>query len=239
MKTKTIFKALALAMMMPAMLLTSACSNQDDIANTSYITGKGYALPVTVDVTREGDEGTTRTTYNESTRKLEFSAGDKLFVQGLAQQGLSHFAGTLNYVPSTGKFSGTIYTENEWTGTAAALFSSAFSINAYLLPAGYESYGYLRISNNDSFGTNTNYTLATSKATAVEQFSYENVGGKGHLTDLVEDGEKAFVAVKVYYSVAVVPDLGDRCFQQSVSEHKPGSLPGLSTRLAKGLPAVA
>ena len=167
MRTKNIFKTLALAMLMPTMLLTTACSNDDDVANTSYITDKGYALPVTVDVTREGDEGT-------------FSAGDKLFVQGLAQQGLSHFFGTLNYVPSTGKFSGTIYTENEWTGTAAALFSSALSINAYLLPAGYESYGYLRISNNDSFGTNTNYTLATSKATAVEQFSYENVGGKGH-----------------------------------------------------------
>ena len=180
MRTKNIFKTLALAMLMPTMLLTTACSNDDDVANTSYITDKGYALPVTVDVTREGDEGTTRASYNESTKKLSFSAGDKLFVQGLAQQGLSHFFGTLNYVPSTGKFSGTIYTENEWTGTAAALFSSALSINAYLLPAGYESYGYLRISNNDSFGTNTNYTLATSKATAVEQFSYENVGGKGH-----------------------------------------------------------
>ena len=163
------------------MLLTTACSSEDDLVNNTAentVTSKGYALPVTVDVTRE--DGATRATYNESTKKLSFSAGDKLFVQGLAQQGLSHFFGTLNYVPSTGKFSGTIYTENEWTGTAAALFSSAFSINAYLLPAGYESYGYLRISNNDSFGTNTNYTLATSKATAVEQFSYENVGGMGH-----------------------------------------------------------
>ena len=183
MRTKNIFKTLALAMLMPTMLLTTACSSDDDLVNnenSQSVAKKGYALPVTVDVTREGDDATTRATYTESTGKLSFSAGDKLFVQGLAQQGLSHFFGTLNYVPSTGKFSGTIYTENEWTGTAAALFSSAFSINAYLLPAGYESYGYLRISNNDSFGTNTNYTLATSKATAVEQFSYENVGGKGH-----------------------------------------------------------
>jgi hypothetical protein len=57
-----IFKTLALAMLMPAMLLTSACSNDDDVANTSNITDKGYPLPVTVDVTREGDEGTTRAT---------------------------------------------------------------------------------------------------------------------------------------------------------------------------------
>ena len=175
MRTKNIFKTVALAMLMPTMLLTSACSNQDDIANTSYITDKGYALPVTVDVTREGDEGTTRTTYNESTRKLEFSAGDKLSVTGYAPQGIFHFAGILDFVPSTGKFSGTIYTENEYDGTAISLFIKAKVLDVNLLPAGYESYGYL--SYDDGFDTNTNYTLATSKATAVEQFSYENVGG--------------------------------------------------------------
>ena len=80
MNTKNIFKTVALAMMMPAMLLTTACSNQDDIANTSNITSKGYALPVTVSATRQGDG--TRATYNESTRKLEFSDGDQLFVSG-------------------------------------------------------------------------------------------------------------------------------------------------------------
>ena len=33
MKTKNIFKAVALAMLMPAMLLTTACSNEDDAIN--------------------------------------------------------------------------------------------------------------------------------------------------------------------------------------------------------------
>ena len=171
-----IFKTVALAMLMSTMLLTSACSNDDNVANTSYITGKGYPLPVTVDVTREGDEGTTRTTYNESTRKLEFSDGDKLSVTGFAPR-VFNFAGILDYDPSTGKFSGTIYTQNEYDGTAAALFVSAKILDVNLLPAGYESYGFF---NDDGFGTNTNYTLATSKATAVEQFSYENTGGMGH-----------------------------------------------------------
>ena len=191
MKTKTIFKTLALAMMMPAMMLTTACSNDDDvvnnnIANLETVANKGYALPVTVDVTREGDKGSTRATYNESTGKLSFSAGDKLSVEGFAPQGIFRFAGMLNYVPSTGKFSGTIYTQNEYSGTAIALFMSAQALSVNLLPAGYESYGYLSISNNntddlydDSFDTNTNYTLATSKATAVEQFSYEHAGGMG------------------------------------------------------------
>lgn len=189
MKTKTIFKTLALAMMMPAMMLTTACSNDDDVVNNAASTEntikKGYALPVTVNVTREGD-ATTRATFNQSTGKLAFSAGDKLFVYGSAPQNIFRFAGMLNYVPSTGKFSGTIYTENEYDDTAIRLFNSAKALSVNLLPAGYESYGYLRIDNNDDayayndcFETNTNYTLATSKATAVEQFSYEHVGGMG------------------------------------------------------------
>ena len=188
MKTKNIFKTLALAMLMPTMLLTTACSSEDDFASdgktasTQAIANKGYALPVTVNATR-GD-GATRATYNESTGKLAFSAGDKLSVAGL-RNGVGFFAGMLNYVPSTGKFSGTIYTQNEWTGTAISLLLHPDVLSVNLLPAGYESYGYLSISNtntdalyDDSFHTNTNYTLATSKATAVEQFSYEHVGGR-------------------------------------------------------------
>ena len=61
MKTKNIFKTLALAMLMPTMLLTTACSSEDDvvnsnIANLETVANKGYALPVTVNVTREGDK---------------------------------------------------------------------------------------------------------------------------------------------------------------------------------------
>lgn len=191
MRTKNIFKTLALAMLMPTMLLTTACSSEDDVVNSNLanletVANKGYALPVTVDVTREGDKGSNRAAYTESTGKLAFSAGDKLSVFGLAPQGIFFFSGILNYVPSTGKFSGTIYTQNEYSGTAKALFMKAKALSVNLLPAGYESYGYLSISNNntdalydDSFDTNTNYTLATSKATAVEQFSYEHTGGMG------------------------------------------------------------
>ena len=190
MKTKNIFKALAFAMLMPAMLLTTACSNEDDAlnntANTENTINKGYALPVTVNVTR-GD-GATRASYNESTRKLEFSAGDKLFVSGYYDGDYEYvFAGELDYVPATEKFSGTIYTSKEWTDTADALFTAA-SANGYvyatLLPAGYGSYGFLTIEDYDtedkyegSISYNNTYTLATSKAAGVEQFSYEEATG--------------------------------------------------------------
>ena len=182
MKTKNIFKTLALAMLMPTMLLTTACSSEDDVvnntANTENTINKGYALPVTVNVTRQGDG--TRATYTDNgdgTGSLAFSTGDKLFVEGSAT-GAGSFAGTLDYV-SEGTFRGTIYTQNLYEGTADALFSQA-SVQATLLPAGYKDHGYLDINTNDpdeqfeDFIEEINeYILATSKADGVAQFSYE------------------------------------------------------------------
>lgn len=175
MNTKNILKTLALAM-----LLVPAC-NKNEIANEENAEKKGFALPVTVNATRGGDD--TKATYNESTRKLEFSAGDKLFVSGSAS-GAGKFAGALDYVPTTGKFSGTIYTQNEYSGTADALFSAAWSVIAYLLPAGYDSYNFLSISNNktpdvayddvvSASTANAFVASETAKKTGVEQLSCE------------------------------------------------------------------
>ena len=180
MKTKYIFKALALAMLMPAMMLTTACSNEDDVVNnTENIANKGYELPVTVNVTRQ-DAATTRASFDGS--KLNFSTGDKLFVKGndYSAGGAGFFAGTLTW-QSGGTFSGTILTENAYSGTIDALFTP-LSNNALatLLPANYGNYPYLSFTNKDTYSASVNYdatkTFATSKATAVEQFSFE-VGG--------------------------------------------------------------
>lgn len=183
MKTKTIFKTLALAMLMPTMLLTTACSSDDnDIVNTENPANiqKGYALPVTVNVTRQGDEGTTRASYNESTRKLSFSAGDKLFVGGNYDSWNKRFAGTLDYDAESGKFKGTIYTEDDTYKTNEDLFGNSDYTIATLLPAGYKDHGYLVINTNDPdaqyddfIEESDAYTLATSKADGVAQFSYE------------------------------------------------------------------
>ena len=184
MKTKNIFKALALAMLMPAMLLTTACSNDDSIINDEPTAKKGFELPVTVNVSREGD-ATTRATYidnGDGTGSLGFSAGDKLFVSGSAT-GAGKFAGALDYVPATGKFSGTITTQFEYTGTADALFSAASSVRANLLPNGYDSYNFLYINNKNTDvlyddevrATISNAFVAseTAKKTGVEQLSWE------------------------------------------------------------------
>ena len=180
MKTKYIFNLLALAMLMPAMLLTTACSNEDDVVNnTENIANKGYELPVTVNVTRQ-DAAATRATFDGS--KLNFGEGDKLFVKGndYSAGGAGFFAGTLTW-QSGGTFSGTILTENAYSGTIDALFTP-LSNNALatLLPANYGNYPYLSFTNKDTYSASVNYdatkTFATSKATAVEQFSFE-VGG--------------------------------------------------------------
>ena len=178
MKTRNIFKTLAFAMMMPAMLLTTACSSEDELANNKNIDNteaainKGFSLPVTVNVTREGDSDM-RATYNESTRKLEFTAGDKLFVEGSHVEA-DRFAGTLDYVPATGKFSGTIYTESPYEGTIDDLLNGKY---ATLLPAGYESYDYLEIIDEGyeaRLGENAYNSFATSKKLGVEQLSFEH-----------------------------------------------------------------
>ncbi len=182
MKTKNIMKALAMAMLMPAMLFT-ACSKDKEVTPTidDNTAKNGYQLQVTVNVTCENDDTpagsskTMRADYNGETKKLSFSTGDKLFVRG-SQASAGSFAGTLDYAPATEKFSGTITTQNEYTGTADALFTTASDICAILLPAGYGSYGYLTIKNsgyNAYIETAQEYAFATSKAAAVEQFSLE------------------------------------------------------------------
>lgn len=180
MKTKNIFKSLAMAMLLPAMLLTTACSNDDFTANNdnNVTTAKqGYTLPVTVNVTREGD-ATMRATYNESTHKLGFSSGDKLFVNG-SHASAGDFAGTLTWTSGT-TFTGTITTQKEYTGTADALLAAATSAHAQLLPNGYDGYEYFTYTANSGYdatvSSNLTKAFATTKALAVEQFSDEYAG---------------------------------------------------------------
>ena len=178
MQKKNIFKALAAAMLMPAMLLTSACSNQDDaIINNENTIKKGYTLPVTVNVTRQGDDGATRASYTGN--KLEFSTGDQLFVKGedTSEYGAGKFAGRLTW-QSGGTFSGTITTENTYSGTADALFTAANEVTATLLPDRYGTYDYLSFKLNNGYDAVLNQTAAnsivTSKKLAVEQLSLES-----------------------------------------------------------------
>ena len=179
MKTKPILKTLVLGMLMPTMLLTTACSNDDDAVNTENTIKKGYALPVTVNVIRQGDDATTRATYDGTTGKLSFSAGDQLFVTG-SHTTAGQFAGLLTWV-SGGTFSGELTTKNKYSGTAEELLTSASLSRATLLPAGYTTYNLLRIENENGYDArleNDFYNAyAPTKKVAVEQLSYEQAEG--------------------------------------------------------------
>ena len=180
---KNIFKLMALALLMPATMLLTACGNEDEVVNpektqngntqTENTAQKGYPLQVTVNATRKD----TRAHFNESTMKLEFTEGDKLYVVGKDESvgGAGWFAGTLDMV-SAGTFSGTIYTTNPYTGTADALLSGASYVSALLLPNNFGTYEFFSI---DGSGCSTevilnpNRAFTTSKTKALEQFSYE------------------------------------------------------------------
>lgn len=170
-----------MAMLLPAMLLTTACSNDDFTANNdnNVTTAKqGYTLPVTVNVTREGD-ATMRATYTDNgngTGSLGFSTGDKLLVNGIDNGG-KQFAGILTW-QSGGTFSGTITTQNtSYTGTADDLLKNAIFLQANLLPAGYDSKGFIKVSGSGyQMPITYDYTkaFALTKAEAVEHFTKEN-----------------------------------------------------------------
>ena len=175
MKTKNIFKALAFALLMPAMMLTTACSSDNDvITNNENINKKGYEIPVTLNATRQGDDATTRATYNPDTRKLEYSTGDQLYVIG-NHETAGMYGGALEWKGGI-IFSGTITTPNPYEGSGVELLSSSKWARAILLPAGYDNYHYITI-NNPGFSGHPDATFATSKATAIEQFSNESARG--------------------------------------------------------------
>ena len=68
-------------------------------------------------------------------------------------------------------------TQNDYSGTAEALLA-ATSPSATLIPAGYDSYSYLTIEDEGTYGADLDYHIgkafALTKATAVEQFSLES-----------------------------------------------------------------
>ena len=239
MKTKNIMKVLVMAMLMPAMLFT-ACSKDKEVTPTidDNTAKNGYELQVTVNVTRQSDDDTPagssktmRVHYNEGTKKLEFSEGDKLFVTGM-DGGYGKFAGTLTW-QSEGTFRGTIYTQNEYLGTANELFTAANSnwVEATLFPAGYESYQFLSISGSGygtSYGMDYNKAIAATKAEAVEQLSLEQAQTYSSgfalspqnailnftITDLT-DGEKAVTlkdGARTMFSGSVTPTSGTATF---------------------------
>lgn len=175
MKARNIFKIMTCALAVPAMLLTTACSSDEDLKVEQVPTSsKGYAYPVTINVNRSAGD-VTRTNYNESTKKLEFTKGDKLFYSEYDGGGAGRYALLLDY-QSGSSFSGTLYTQNEYTGSVTDLLKKGRG-EAMLLPAGYEAIGFLVQNGEEGWNMNfypdNKHAFAPSKKLAIEQLSME------------------------------------------------------------------
>ena len=177
MNIKNVFKSLAFAMLMPAMLFTTSCGNEDEAIIGGDAAKLSKTIPVTVNVTRQGDKAGTRATYDGTTKKLSFSEGDKLLVDGFTDD--VTFAGILEWV-SGGTFTGLLDIDGTYSGTDAEMFTEASTgenfIEAILLPNGWETYGVLKIDGEGAFryfDPDYEKAVAADLATAVEQFSLE------------------------------------------------------------------
>ena len=184
MNIKNVFKSLAFAMLMPAMLFTTSCGNEDEVINGGDAAKLSKKITVSVNVTRQGDKAATRADYGH--KQLSFSTGDKLFVKG-EHPDAGYFAGTLEW-QSGGTFTGTISSQISYSCSDDEFLSEASTVEATLLPAGYENYGFLEIENSDlnvpadpAFDYLTDpdyeYAVASNLYTAVEQFSLEQATG--------------------------------------------------------------
>ena len=129
MKAMDILKMMALPMAAATMMLAVSCTREKLADPQDGV--KVHSIPVSVDVTRTEADPSTKAVFNTETRKLSFSEGDKLSVTG-THETAGTFSGTLDYSGS-GKFSGKIFTENEFTGTATDLLSTANPVEATLV----------------------------------------------------------------------------------------------------------
>ena len=184
MATNRFLKTLALPMAVALSVLAASCSKDDYILDEQQPSAAKYEIPVTVVVTRSGDDASTRANYDSGTKKLTFEEGDQLFIQG-THATAGTFAGLLsNTAGAPGTFSGTVATTNAYTGTFETLFTFASSLTAMLLPKDYstKASGYLTLSGSSASQTITVdatkafVTTASAdaiKALAIEQLSLE------------------------------------------------------------------
>ncbi len=176
MKARDILKMMALPMAAATMMLAVSCTRERLADPQDGV--KVHSIPVSVDVTRAEADPSTKAVFNTETSTLSFSEGDMLSVTG-THETAGTFSGTLDYSGS-GKFSGKIFTENEFTGTATDLLSTANPVEATLVPFGSHESGAFApwmatadVSYLFGFNFIPEVCFAGTLAEAVELFSLE------------------------------------------------------------------
>ncbi len=171
MNAKNIFKAVAFALAMPAMLLTSACSSDEVIeAEQAPASHLGYVTDVTITVGNDASSET-RTFYDGKNNYLEFTKGDQLLCCGDDGGGAGRYALLADF-QSGNTFYGKLYTQNPYTGNVMDLFKKG-RITVDLLPAGYENFGHLELTGEGylmGLSQDESRTFSPSMQLALEQF---------------------------------------------------------------------
>ncbi len=172
----SIKRAAAILLALPVMLLTASCNIDDPVIaeqeQTPVTPSEGYVTHVVINASR--DAGTTRASYDETSRMLEFTEGDKLYVN-CSINDVNEGSGYLQWksnADGVATFEGDMTFTNPLTGTLHEFLSDKdCTMMAILFPKDYESVGCIAVQKgiidfNKAF-------VAGSKAKGVEQLSLE------------------------------------------------------------------
>lgn len=160
--------------MMAAALMTTACSNDDNVNESPTEQSTIKTIPYSVTV---NDGATTRATVDSDNKTLKFAAGDKLYITG------TNIKGTLNIQTGTGTTSATFSGDLTYSGEGSP--AADLTLTATLVSA-QQTVG-TEVSVNDAGAVTVNYPTTAycdDVAEAVQKYS--------NLTGTSNYGSKSF-----------------------------------------------
>ena len=147
--------------MMAAALMTTACSNDDNVNESPAQQSTVKTIPYSVTV---NDGATTRATVDSDNKTLKFAEGDKLYITG------TNIKGTLDIQTGTGTASATFSGDLTYSGGGTP--AADLSLTATLVSA-QQTVG-TEVSVNDAGAVTVNYpttAYCADVATAVQKYS--------------------------------------------------------------------
>ena len=147
--------------MMAAALMTTACSNDDNVNESPTEQSTVKTIPYSVTV---NDGATTRATVDSDNKTLKFAAGDKLYITG------TNIKGTLDIQTGTGTASATFSGDLTYSGEGSP--AADLALTATLVSA--QQTVDTEVSVNDAGAVTVNYpttAYCADVATAVQKYS--------------------------------------------------------------------
>ena len=147
--------------MMAAALMTTACSNDDNVNESPTEQSTVKTIPYSVTV---NDGATTRATVDSDNKTLKFAAGDKLYITG------TNIKGTLDIQTGTGTASATFSGDLTYSGEGSPAADLALTATLVSVQQTVDT----EVSVNDAGAVTVNYpttAYCADVATAVQKYS--------------------------------------------------------------------